>query len=927
MTFPKDISGRFFASGGAAQTTISLALLDAEFLRIATAYFEMSGYQRLVDVLSGKRVHLLVGREEGGRDNIFEVLNEFEQELSSGDMRQRTFAARQMLSALEQGYLSISVGVQSADQTIAMDARYLYHHAKLYIADERRAVVTSANLSGHGLVTSREAGITITNPDDVLYFVRQFDQYFNQAQSITQELILRLSAWLKAYSPFEIYARALLELYGLPDDLAPTNLPDLATYQRSVVSSVLASLLEHNGAFLIASTGLGKTVIAAHTVAYLRMQDEIDNVIVVCPAGLKEMWKRFMRAARVASEEYSYNTLSGQDRRHDSNIRILENNLREVDDKTLIILDESHHFRNEDGDRGELKIRNKRIQDAVCDRKARILLMTATPYSRGLDDVNNQLHLMPIPTHDSRTSLGFQLREKKWRVDALKKLSDLAICTVLTTPDVVKHFGQEDDHQELFVAFAQNDRRYFPRRINLQTVHYKNPLDPYLVKLFTGDLLHKKRPNPAETKKTQLLLLDPDEYDDLGEDYKGRRDPLFEALILHQFCSSPSRVLYLLSKIQNDDFEFTFEHRDALIKHVRLIRKEIEMLARPKNDTKLLHLKEIIQQSAGRKVTVFCHYIETAKKITEGLKKLLPGIRIETTAEKQGTDLEQLIHRFAPIANDVPLEERNPRNDIQVLIATGAMSEGYNLQDSSILVNYDLPWTVLQLAQRMGRLLRPWHEPREVFVYNFIPSTLDNSEVYHAANWHQRLQQRGEEHRSFAQIPVLIQKEAEGVATEEFEMKALARELYVRGDESLNLDEVLEFIHNADTLTTSTFYKDLANISNQNDILRLPAGIRSARCCPGKKRLFVLFRNGAKKISAGLFDKNGALLKEGDRRDEALRVIRCEPDEKIAPAHLYPLDDDFDEWIENARQSWAAHVEVPPQKLQIICALALLPEH
>jgi len=68
----------------------------------------------------------------------------------------------------------------------------------------------------------------------------------------------------------------------------------------------------------------------------------------------------------------------------------------------------------------------------------------------------------------------------------------------------------------------------------------------------------------------------------------------------------------------------------------------------------------------------------------------------------------------------------------------------------------------------------------------------------------------------------------------DFEMKALARELYVRGDESLNLDGVLEFIHNADILTTSTFYKDLANISNQNDILRLPAGIRSARCCPEK---------------------------------------------------------------------------------------------
>ena len=80
---------------------------------------------------------------------------------------------------------------------------------------------------------------------------------------------------------------------------------------------------------------------------------------------------------------------------------------------------------------------------------------------------------------------------------------------------------------------------------------------------------------------------------------------------------------------------------------------------------------------------------------------------------------------------------------------------GFNLQNTSILVNYGLLSTVLQLAQRMGRLLRPRDNPREIFIYNFVPSTMDHPKLRNP----RRLQERGEQHRSFAQIPVLIRPE------------------------------------------------------------------------------------------------------------------------------------------------------------------------
>src|SRR5690606_2994366 len=119
----------------------------------------------------GKKVRLLVGREEGGEDSLREVLQEFINELSYGPMENRTRSMRQMLEALEQGMMTVSVGASLPQDTPIMDARYIYHHAKLYIADKTTTVVTSANFSYHGLCISHEAGITINNAEDVAYFV------------------------------------------------------------------------------------------------------------------------------------------------------------------------------------------------------------------------------------------------------------------------------------------------------------------------------------------------------------------------------------------------------------------------------------------------------------------------------------------------------------------------------------------------------------------------------------------------------------------------------------------------------------------------------------------------------------------------------------------------------------------------------------
>jgi len=137
---------------------------------------------------------------------------------------------------------------------------------------------------------------------------------------------------------------------------------------------------------------------------------------------------------------------------------------------------------------------------------------------------------------------------------------------------------------------------------------------------------------------------------------------------------------------------------------------------------------------------------------------------------------------------------------------------------------------------------------------------------------------------------------------------------------------VMEFIQKSDQLQTTSFYDDLAIISPDDRmfVTNLPPGIRSAVLVKGPKRLFVLFQY-RKRYYPALFDKNGRIRINSDNPDAIMKEIRCERHEPRAPFNLYPEDDEFDEWIEMAKLSWTATHNVEAGRIQIICALALIP--
>lgn len=107
----------------------------------------------------------------------------------------------------------------------------------------------------------------------------------------------------------------------------------------------------------------------------------------------------------------------------------------------------------------------------------------------------------------------------------------------------------------------------------------------------------------------------------------------------------------------------------------------------------------------NEKVIVFTEFADTARYLEEQLRKdgLTDVDRIDGT---RGNDRYAMIKRFAPFYNKVSADDRKKQAPLRVLVSTDVLSEGVNLQDGTLLVNYDIHWNPVRLMQRIGRVDR-----------------------------------------------------------------------------------------------------------------------------------------------------------------------------------------------------------------------------
>ena len=138
----------------------------------------------------------------------------------------------------------------------------------------------------------------------------------------------------------------------------------------------------------------------------------------------------------------------------------------------------------------------------------------------------------------------------------------------------------------------------------------------------------------------------------------------------------------------------------------------------PIEDQKLNELERLINNThVSDKVIIFTQYSDTANYIHKQLiNRGVRSIGCVTGASKNPTALAS---RFSPISNGVDI---NVDNELRVLIATDVLSEGQNLQDSHVIINFDLPWAIIRLIQRAGRVDRIGQKSETIFCYSFFPA-------------------------------------------------------------------------------------------------------------------------------------------------------------------------------------------------------------
>lgn len=140
----------------------------------------------------------------------------------------------------------------------------------------------------------------------------------------------------------------------------------------------------------------------------------------------------------------------------------------------------------------------------------------------------------------------------------------------------------------------------------------------------------------------------------------------------------------------------------------------------PKTDLKLEELRRLIAENQPNdKIIVFTQFADTVHYLEQQLKSR--GIQMLAGVTGDSADPTALAWQFSPESNN-KRDKIKPEDELRVLVATDVLSEGQNLQDGAIVINYDLPWAIIRLIQRAGRVDRIGQHAEQILCYSFIPA-------------------------------------------------------------------------------------------------------------------------------------------------------------------------------------------------------------
>lgn len=176
--------------------------------------------------------------------------------------------------------------------------------------------------------------------------------------------------------------------------------------------------------------------------------------------------------------------------------------------------------------------------------------------------------------------------------------------------------------------------------------------------------------------------------------------------------------------------DYHTENIKRFIQQDREIIKLINnVIASVEVDTKLLKLKQLLKDLKGQKILIFSYFATTIDYLKDSFDgKFLSEINIGKDQvaflkSKTGKHKSEFVKRFAPKAQNQEITNGfvNGKEELKLLCSTDVLSEGQNLQDCGVIINYDLHWNPVKMVQRNGRINRLGSVFETVNIYNFRP--------------------------------------------------------------------------------------------------------------------------------------------------------------------------------------------------------------
>ena len=809
------------------------SLADADSLSAATAYFSIYGYELLKDGLNRLgETRLLLGDpasaaspDPGRQDAKAFDLTE------TGELEPIfTFTQRALAIDCKNWFRQDSVQAHSMKRAGLM-------HGKAYLAGKdgaiKNGVVGSSNFTKRGLGGGANSNIELNLPSDDPATLAELQAWFDalwndqeRTEDVKQTILDALERLGENYSPEMVYFKTLYELFrreieeapyigAARDSLAASEIWEyLFSFQQDGALTAIDWLNRRNGCILADSVGLGKTYTALAVIKHFESQNQ--RVLALCPRRLVRSWQRFQvnqNPTQFAADRFGYTLMAHTDvgresGRSSTGIELDRFNWGAYD---LIVIDESHNFRNASGKRYQWLM--ERVIKA--GGKTKVLMLSATPVNTSLDNIKSQIDFITagddaafensLGIADVKALLkGAEAQFKRWMgesarggASAKRELMDalggefIRLMTSVSVARSRKHLRavyqsdidemgdfprrkpprneypvacanaskaeSEAFYYEIAEALSElNLALYNPSRYVIGRADGRQRQREYnLVGMMRVNLLKRLESSTCAVSATMgriiakldVVLEDIARYED------DRKQPLTPGGVISAQdmredegdedaadAADDAAVRFDLTELDLDEYKAALQaDRDTL---ARLLAKTQDVhgdadgkLARFKADVehRLANPSAERDGKRSRKLLVFTTFKDTAEYLYAQLAAdqqfaganiaMVSGTETHTNfRDGKDNNFDKILDNFAPRARQRDGADNRSDEGIDILIATDCVSEGQDLQDCDMVLNYDIHWNPVRVIQRFGRVDRIGSPHETIEMINYWPA-------------------------------------------------------------------------------------------------------------------------------------------------------------------------------------------------------------